>query len=67
MNAVPKPDRRADSRPLDPSNCPDCHAIVGAAVLRTDTCLLPLLTLRPDVEHSETEVCRRQSFLVAVE
>ena len=37
MAAVSKPDRRADSPPLDPSTCPDCHAIVGAAVLRTDT------------------------------
>jgi hypothetical protein len=29
------PDRRADSRPLDPLTCPDCHAIAEPAVLRT--------------------------------
>jgi hypothetical protein len=32
-----KPDRRASNRPLDPSTCPDCHAIAGPAVLRTET------------------------------
>jgi hypothetical protein len=36
MHAVRKPDRRAPSRPLDPSTCPDCHAIATPAVLRTD-------------------------------
>ena len=29
-------DRRAASRPLNPSTCPDCHVIAGAAVLRTE-------------------------------
>jgi len=32
---TPKPDRRQPSRPLDPSTCPECHAIAGPAVVRT--------------------------------
>jgi hypothetical protein len=36
---VSNPDRRAASRPLDPSTCPDCHAIAGPAVLRTPSAI----------------------------
>lgn len=37
MHLEPKPDRRSESRPLDPSTCPECHAIAGPAVVRTPT------------------------------
>ena len=32
-----KPDRRSPSRPLDPSTCPECHALATPALFRTDT------------------------------
>ena len=37
MHPVPKPDRRSPSRPLDPSTCPECHALATPALFRTDT------------------------------
>ena len=37
MHRVPKPDRRSPSRPLDPSTCPECHALATSALFRTDT------------------------------
>ena len=32
MHPVPKPDRRSPSRPLDPSTCPECHALATPAL-----------------------------------
>ena len=37
MHPVPKPDRRSPFRPLDPSTCPECHALATPALFRTDT------------------------------
>jgi Zn ribbon nucleic-acid-binding protein len=37
MRAVKKHDRRAASRQLDPSTCPECHERATHALFRTDT------------------------------
>jgi hypothetical protein len=71
MYFIDKPERRASSRPVDPSTCPECQALATPALFRTDTAVyyhcarcanlwciqkpMPTINNPPDRQHFEWE------------